>query len=116
MGFVLAPAHVRAQISLPDELRPDYIPTITEGVTADDKITSYVGDLILTVMQVMGGIAIIFLIIAGLKYILAGGEEEQISKNKTTIFWILGGLILLILSYSIVKFVIKITLVTEEIK
>ena len=111
---ILGPKTALAQVPLNDELRPEYLPDI-QGATANEKIFGLAGNLIAAVLQIAGGVTIIFIIIVGFRYILAGGEEEKVGKAKTTLMWVIGGLILLMISYVIVRFVVKISLVTEEV-
>ena len=42
-------------------------------------------------------------------------EEEKINKAKTTLAWSIGGLILLFLSYAIVRFVVQVILSVGEV-
>jgi len=113
IGYSLLPTTAKAQIQLPNELKPNYIPDV-EGATAEDKINAVAGNLIITVLQVAGGIAVILIIVTAFNYVLARGEEEKISQAKTTMGWIIGGLLLIATSYAIIRFVIKLTLITEE--
>lgn len=115
LGLSLSPISVRAQVSLPDDLRPEYVPASTIDGSAEDKITRLGGDFIITAMQIVGGIAIFFIILAGLRYVISIGEEDKVTKAKTALMWSIGGLILLLLSYAIVRFIVKIALVADEI-
>lgn len=110
----LNPTNLLAQVSLPEDLRPNYIPNIA-GESAEDKIFNLSGSLIITIMQLAGGVAILVLILNGFNYIIARGEEGEIEQAKTNIFWALGGLILIMISYVIIRFVVKVTLVVDEI-
>lgn len=112
-SYLLMPSQAKALIQLPEELRPEFVPDVA-GTTVDEKVTNLTGNLIITVMQLAGGVAIIMLIITAFRYVLARGEEEKVSQAKTTMFWIIGGLLLLMTSYIIVRFVIKVTLVADE--
>ncbi len=113
IGYSLLPATAKAQIQLPSDLKPNYIPDV-EGATAADKINNVAGNLIITVLQVAGGVAVILIIVTAFNYVIAQGEEEKISQAKTTMGWIIGGLLLIATSYAIIRFVIKLTLITEE--
>ena len=50
-------------------------------------------------------ITLIFIIWGGIQYITAAGKEDQITKAKSTLTWSIIGLILILSSYFIVKFV-----------
>lgn len=52
--------------------------------------------------------AIAAIVVAGLMYVTAAGKDEQIKKAKTTIIYAIAGLLLLLLSFSIVNAVLAI--------
>ncbi len=64
-----------------------------------DKVTS-------TILAVLGFLAVIMLIIGGVKYTTSAGDAKAVTDAKNTILYALIGLAIAILSYSIVKFVI----------
>jgi hypothetical protein len=96
------------------ELKPDYLPNVA-GATAEDKIYSFTGNLIITMMQIVGGVAIILIIYNGFKYTIARGEESEIEQSKTNLMWIIGGLILMTIAYVVIRFVVKLTLIVDEV-
>jgi amino acid transporter len=51
------------------------------------------------------GIAVIFLIIGGFRYITAGGNEESVEKGKSSVINALIGIVIIVLSYVIVNVV-----------
>lgn len=51
------------------------------------------------------GIAVIFLIIGGFRYITAGGNEESAEKGKSSVINALIGIVIIVLSYVIVNVV-----------
>lgn len=55
------------------------------------------------IKAIIGAIAILMIVISGIKTIFAAGEEEQISKQRKTIIWIVIGIILLIIDQVIVE-------------
>ena len=60
---------------------------------------------ILSGLGLLGLIAVAFLIYAGVLMVTAGGNDEQVSKAKTTITYAVIGIIIILLSYTIVTFV-----------
>ncbi len=50
--------------------------------------------------------AVIVVIIGGLMYIFSGGDSEMQKKARSTIIWGIVGMVLAILSYTIVKLII----------
>lgn len=54
-------------------------------------------------LGLIAGIALLFVIIGGLLYVTAAGNEEQLRKAKQTITYAIIGLIVAILAYSVIK-------------
>ena len=67
------------------------LPTLTKGIVAS-----------------AGGFAFIILIIGGIRYLTAYGNEEQQTAARNTIMWAIIGLIIAILSYAIVSIIVSI--------
>lgn len=63
--------------------------------------------IINTLIFVIGAIAVIMIIIGGLRYTLSGGDAGSVTSAKNTILYAIVGLIIAILSYAIVNFVIS---------
>ncbi len=57
-------------------------------------------------LYVIGAIAVIMIVIGGLRYVLSGGDSNQISAAKNTILYAIIGIIIAILAYAIINFVI----------
>ena len=55
---------------------------------------------------IVGAVAVIMLIIGGLKYIVSGGDASKVQSAKNTILYALVGIIVAILAYAAVNFVI----------
>lgn len=108
-----------AVIQLNDDYRPENLPTITEQEAVDEaypetaatqSIIVFAGNLVSQVLLFAGAVTVIFLIVAGAKYILAFGKDERIQDGKRGIFWALSGLGIILLSYAIVQGVIGLLL------
>ena len=56
-------------------------------------------------VALVGTVALIFLIIGGFQYITSAGNPDNIGKAKNTILYSIMGLILVIISYAIIKFI-----------
>ena len=59
-----------------------------------------------TIYGLAGALAVIFIIIGGIRYILAAGNSAQLTQAKNTILYSIVGLIIVILAFSITNFVI----------
>jgi hypothetical protein len=55
----------------------------------------------------IGAIAVIMIIIGGLRYVLSGGNAANVTAAKNTILYAIVGIIVAILAYAIVNFVIN---------
>ena len=64
-----------------------------------------------TVLQIVfglaGGIALIILLLASLKYVTSRGDPAAVAKAKNTIIYALIGLAIIAAAFSIVSFVVK---------
>lgn len=64
-----------------------------------------------TVLQIVfaiaAGVALIVLILAGMKYVLSRGEPGEVAKAKNAIIYAVIGLAVCVSAFSIVTFVIK---------
>jgi TRAP-type C4-dicarboxylate transport system permease small subunit len=56
---------------------------------------------------IVGVIAVIMIIIGGLKYITSGGESSNVSGAKNTIIYAIVGLVIVALAQFIVRFVLS---------
>lgn len=70
------------------------------------------GDLRVTVLDILGKIlmfmalvAVIFIVIAGIRLVVSQGDEGEKDKAKKTIIYVIVGLIVIILASAIVSFV-----------
>ena len=55
---------------------------------------------------VVGAVAVIMIVIGGLRYVISGGDATQVQAAKNTILYALVGIIIAILAYAAVNFVI----------
>lgn len=58
------------------------------------------------VLYIVGVIAVIMLIIGGIKYVISGGDAKKVTDAKNTVLYAIIGLIIAFLAYAIVNFVI----------
>lgn len=112
-----------AVIQLDDSYRPINLPTmeVEDAVNDDNPETAatqtlimFVGNIISQVLLFAGALTILFVILAGINYILAFGKDERIEKGKRGIVWSLVGLVLILLSYAIVQGILQIILQVDE--
>ena len=109
---------VSASVGLPSKYRPPSAPTISG---AEDDVTDInVARLRLTqrIVNVLfsfaGIIALYFLMNNAWWLITAGGTEETLTQHKKGMMWAIVGLLLVILSYSIIRFIITVPFAAHE--
>src|SRR6056297_2592936 len=79
----------------------------TIGYNAETSLTEAISRIIRVVLGVVGLIALIIVIVAGFKWMTAGGNVEQIESAKNLLKNGLIGLLIIILAYVIVSFIIS---------
>ena len=60
-----------------------------------------------TILYIVGVIAVIVLIIGGIRYLISGGDSKKVTDAKNTVLYAIIGLIIALLSFAIVNFVIS---------
>ncbi len=68
-----------------------------------------------TILYVVGIIAVIMLIIGGIKYVVSGGDSKKVTDAKNTVLYAIIGLVVCFLAYAIVNFVISALPTSEEV-
>jgi cytochrome bd-type quinol oxidase subunit 2 len=76
------------------------------GTLSNNPLTSTLSNIINVMIFVTGIIAVIFIIVGGLRYITSQGDEKGVQSSKNTILYAVVGLIVAILAYAIVNFVL----------
>lgn len=104
-AVALVPATSFAACSTPQECAKEGVKTADTGgkaTSAKDLIQSIVNILLF----ITGAVAVIMIVIGGLKYVTSNGEASQTKSAKDTIMYSVIGLVVAILAYAIVTFVI----------
>jgi len=89
-----------------------YSAVVNSGIQPPDSLpkTSAGSDQLKTVLQIVFGIAgaisVLMITIAGYSYIISSGDPQKTAKAKDTILYAVIGLVISILSFSIVSFII----------
>ena len=60
-----------------------------------------------TILYIVGIIAVIMLIIGGIRYVISGGDSKKVTDAKNTVLYAIIGLIIAFLAFAIVNFVIS---------
>ena len=60
-----------------------------------------------TILYIVGIVAVIMLIIGGIKYVISGGDSKKVTDAKNTVLYAIIGLVIAFLAFAIVNFVIS---------
>lgn len=106
-GLVAMPSAVLAQ----EELSPaDQIQGGIDDITPEDEGASLeesIGTIVNILLFLLGAIAVIMIVIGGIRYATSNGDQSAITSAKNTILYAVIGLIVAIMAYAIVNFVIQ---------
>lgn len=64
-------------------------------------------NLINTLIFIIGAVAVLMIVIGGLKYVMSGGDQAAVNSAKNTILYSVIGLVVAILANAIVNFTIN---------
>ena len=59
-----------------------------------------------TILYIVGVVAVIMLIIGGIRYVISGGDAKKVTDAKNTVLYAIIGLVIAVFAYAIVNFVI----------
>lgn len=102
VGMVLVPA-VPVYAQPASEIIKGVDAAGDDGVTIETRIQTIVNILLF----VLGAIAVIMIIIGGIRYTTSNGDSSAITSAKNTILYAVVGLVVAILAFAIVNFVIN---------
>lgn len=74
-----------------------------ENLFGDEGVFKQITNVVL---YIVGVIAVIMLIIGGIKYVVSGGDAKKVTDAKNTVLYAIIGLIIAFLAFAIVNFVI----------
>jgi phosphotransferase system glucose/maltose/N-acetylglucosamine-specific IIC component len=63
--------------------------------------------IVALIFGILGSVAVLILVLGGIKYITAKGNPGDLAKARDTILYAVIGLIIVIMAYAIVAFVIR---------
>lgn len=82
-------------------------PICESAGSGGDDITELITNIVNTLLFLSGIIAVVFIIIGGVRYTIAQGDSGQLSSAKNTILYAVVGLVVAMAAFAIVNFVIS---------
>ena len=76
------------------------------GSTSKDGLFNVVQAILNTIISVVSIVAVIFIVIGGVKYMTSAGDPSKASSARKTILYAAIGLVVCVLAFAIVNFVI----------
>lgn len=76
------------------------------GLNGGNNLETTVTSVINIILYIVGILAVVMVIIGGVKYTTSGGDQNAVTSAKNTILYGIIGLVIAILAYAIVNFVI----------
>lgn len=116
LSLFLAPAVTSAQVTQQDinnavctgsNLEFSSAPTPNCGSSATNSINHLVHTIVNYLSAIVGIIAVIMIIIGGLRYITSGGNDQNVTSAKNTILYAIIGLLIVALAQIIVHFTLS---------
>lgn len=77
-------------------------------IQTQDKASVYLQKVVSYLLWFLGIVGVLYLIFAGFTIMTSSGDNEKVKKAKGTVTYVLAGLVLIFLAYSIVKFVVSV--------
>ncbi|MBI4994245.1 hypothetical protein HZC21_01200 [Candidatus Peregrinibacteria bacterium] len=121
--FASATPALAAGVKIDPSYHPTNAPTITgkaaesadeKGLTVDSARVQFFARIINVILGIVGIIAVFSLINNAWWMIASAGQEEALTQRKKGLKWAIFGLILVILSYSIIRWIISIPFLAHE--
>lgn len=86
---------------------------VTKGIdaaggssTSSTDLTTLIQNIVNVLLFIAGAIAVIMIIIGGIRYVTSNGAQDQVKAAKDTILYSVIGLIVALLAFAIVNFVV----------
>ncbi len=114
MAFMAVTAPLAlAQVQIDPNLHPEYAPVVVLSGGSSADYGNYFLQLIAGgLLYLAGPVAILFIAVAGLRYVTSHGDQNQLEGAKKTLEWAIIGLVVVIFSYAIVRAIITFVLQT----
>ena len=106
LGIVVTPLAIDAPVfaNAKSEVTSG-ISSVNDGNSTD--LPSFITNIVNILLFLAGAIAVIVIIIGGIRYVMSSGDAGQVQAAKNTILYAVVGLVVVIMAYAIVNFVIN---------
>jgi multisubunit Na+/H+ antiporter MnhB subunit len=106
VALPLVPTAVHADDANPVKSIGDGVKDIGGGEADSKGLTDLIQIIVNVLLFLLGAIAVIMIVLGGIKYTTSNGDSSQLTSAKNTILYAVVGLVVAILAYAIVNFVV----------
>lgn len=103
--MVAGPVVLAATVDTTDQVQKGIDAAGGSGASATN-LPALIKSIINILLYIAGAVAVVMLILGGIRYITSNGKQDQVTAAKNTIMYAIIGLIVVILAYAIVQFVV----------
>lgn len=107
-----------AATGLPSHFRPENLPTLKGVESGDTDVVKQarflIGDIITVFLSIAGIIAVWAIVNSAFWLVVSVGKGETIDQRKKALFWAIAALVLIILSYAIIRFITEFVVQVAE--
>jgi hypothetical protein len=104
VGVFAAPVPAAHAVNVFDQCKNNASSAVCKA--KNDNATNMVKVVINIILSILGIIAVIMIIIGGIRYTTSGGDSSGLKNARDTIVYAVVGLVIAILSFAIVNFVL----------
>lgn len=76
------------------------------GTSSKSDVPTLIKTVVNVLLFILGAIAVIMIVIGGIKYTVSNGDSSAVTSAKNTILYAIVGLVVALLAYAIVNFVV----------
>lgn len=99
LSFTLAPQAVAQDLTIQGGAES------AKGNDQGNDLTAIFQTVVNIMLFLIGAVAVIMLVIGGIRYVVSGGNSEQVTGAKNTIMYAIIGIVVAFLAYAAVSFV-----------
>jgi hypothetical protein len=105
IGLFAVPAPAAHAVNVFDQCKNNSTAAVCKSTS--DNATSMAKTVVNLLLTVLGIISVIMIVIGGIRYTTSGGDSAGLKNARDTIIYAVVGLVIAILSFSIVNFVLS---------
>ena len=104
---LMSPEPANAATVFGDGCKGDTGAVCSQVTSAPASTNKFIKDIISTLLFALGVIAVIMIIVGGIRYATSDGDSAKVKSAKDTILYAVVGLVVALMAYAIVGFVLN---------